>query len=127
NEIDFDPTLFEIPENYSLQEDIYALSFFDMPLGHDLYAFQDSTSHLIGIRDSNQQVIVTPRYGSIHEFIGTHAVVTNTEFQYGIIDTDGREIISCEWEYLAQDPELEIIFFSIDGKTGVMDYHQHVI
>lgn len=127
NEIDSDPTLFEIPENYSLQEDIYALSFFDMPLGHDLYAFQDSTSHLIGIRDSNQQVIVTPRYGSINEFIGTHAVVTNTEFQYGIIDTDGREVIPCEWEYLAQDPELEIIFFSIDGKTGVMDYHQHVI
>jgi hypothetical protein len=127
DEIDFDATLFEIPEDYTLQEDIYTLSFFDMPLGHDLYAFQDSTSHLIGIRDDNQQVVVAPKYGSINEFIGTYAVVTNPEFQYGIIDNDGQEVIPCEWEYLALDPELEIIFFSTDGKTGVMDYSQQVI
>lgn len=127
NEIDFDATLFEIPEDYTLQEDIYALSFFDVPLGHDLYAFQDSTSHFIGIQDDNQQVIVAPKYGSINEFIGTHAVVTNPEFQYGIIDTEGQEVIPCEWEYLALDPEMEIIFFSTDGKTGVMDYNQHVL
>src|SRR5690606_20904027 len=67
NEIDFDPALFEIPEDYALQEDIYALSFHDIPLGHDLYAFQDTTSHLIGIRDSNQQVILAPQYASINE------------------------------------------------------------
>ncbi len=126
-EIDFDPTLFEIPEDYTLQEDIYGISFFDMPLGYDLYAFQDSTSHLIGIRDDNQQIIVTPKYASINEFIGTHAVVTNPDFQYGIIDTEGQEVIPCEWEYLALDPELEIIFFSVDGKTGMMDQNQHVI
>lgn len=127
NEIDFDPSLFEIPEDYTLQENIYALSFFDMPLGHDLYAFQDSTSHLIGIRDNSQQVIVEPKYASINEFIGTRAIVTNPDFQYGIIDTNGQEVVPCTWEYLALDPELEVIFFSIDGKTGVMDYNQETL
>ncbi|MBD1420689.1 WG repeat-containing protein [Sphingobacterium chuzhouense] len=127
HEVDFDSSLFEIPEDYTLQEDIYALSFFDMPLGHDLYAFQDSTSHLIGIRDDNQQVIMAPKYASINEFVGTHAIVTNSDFQYGIIDTNGQEVIPCTWEYLALDPELEIIFFSTDGKTGVMDYNQQIV
>lgn len=127
NEVAFDATLFDIPEEYTLQDDPFAITYPEIPLGHNLYAFQDSSNNLIGLRNENDEVVAEPKYSFVNEFTGEHAVVMTPDLLYGIINTAGEEVIPCTREYLVIDPENDIIFFSNDGLTGIIDYDQNVI
>lgn len=117
--------LFDIPEDYTLLIDDQNMS--DIPLGDNLFTYQDENTNLIGIWNEDQQIITPAKYTYISEFIGELAVVTNDVQQYGILQKNGQEFIPCSYESLMIDSESDLILFTEEGKTGVMDFQKKVL
>jgi len=128
-QIDFDASLFEVPEDYELQEsgmtEIYDTS--DIPLGHGLYTYQDEDTELMGIKDEGDNPITEAKFSYIYEFVGDYAVVADATGLFGIINPQAQEVIPCTWEHLTIDEETQQLIFSENNKMGVMDMQQKVL
>lgn len=119
-----DESFFSIPEDYTLLEEEQDMD--DIPLGENLFTYQDDESGLLGIWDEARNIIAPAKYTYIAEFIGDLAVVTDDQEQYGIIQKNGQELIPCSYESLTIDGENDLIIFSENNKMGTMDYNKKI-
>ena len=131
-EIDFDEQLFEIPTNYNLQD--YTISSEseqesqdNVALGNNLFTYEDSESHLLGLKDGQGKKLSDAKYAYISEFTSNKTTVTNSEGLYGLIDTEGKELIPCKWAYLGLGEDSPFVLFYDLNKAGFMDFHGQVI
>lgn len=128
NTVAFDASLFEVPEEYELQD--YSSADYDasdIPLGHDLFTYQDEETSLIGIKDADNNIITPAKYSGIYEFVEDYAVVLSADGLYGLINAETEEVIPCTWDYLQLDGEQPYLIFSENSKMGIMTPQQEVI
>lgn len=128
----FDQSLFELPANYNLQDyDISTenerLSQDNLPLGNDFYTYEDSVSHLIGLKNGQEKQLTEAKYSYISEFTSGMTTVTNAAGLYGLIDTAGTELIPCKWAYLGLGEDSPLVLFYEHNKAGFMDVHGQVL
>lgn len=123
-EIEFNQSLFEIPENYSLTEDTEDE---DTDLGHGLFTYTDSISYNVGIRDADYNIITEAIYSYISPFEGNYAIAVDQDARYGVIDVKAMEVIPFQWDYLSFDQETNYIIFSEAELMGLMTLDQKII
>jgi GLPGLI family protein len=124
-----DPTIFQIPEDYTLV-DVFSSEYSDTEsddLGYDRFRYTDEDSYLSGVTDGAGNVLTEAIYMSINPFQGNQAVATNEDYQYGTIDVDGKEVIPFEYDYLQYNENENNFCFQIDGLYGLLDNTGKVI
>ncbi|SFU83794.1 WG repeat-containing protein [Butyrivibrio sp. M55] len=61
-----------------------------------------------------------PRYADADDFSHGMAVVTNADGLQGYVDTTGKEVIPCQYEYAGDFGEYDLAAVKINGKMGLI-------
>lgn len=123
---------FKIPEDY---EEVEYLGS-DMEeyedeesneLGYGLFQYLDEETSLYGIQDEDGNKITEALYARINIFEDDMSIVTNSDYESGVLDRKGKIIIPFAYDYLSYDAEAKVFIFSKDEKYGIMDVKRKIV
>ncbi|MCA5005079.1 WG repeat-containing protein [Sphingobacterium bovistauri] len=118
-------SFFDKPEDYSNmtaeepEQDNY--------LGDGRYYYQDNSSELYGLMDTEQKIITPAIYTSIFEFNAGVAIVTNPEGKYAAIDTSGILVSPFKYDYLMYEPNGNQFIFVENSRYGLIKDNKIII
>ncbi len=90
-------------------------------MAENLYVFEDATTRLVGLKDSEKKTIVPAQYLYIAPFVGDISIVQYKNEKYGTINSVGKVTIPFKYDYLGYDDYLEQFVFGLNERYGVMD------
>ena len=124
-EINFDQSLFEIPEGY--EEGEAEATVADSTLNDYLSWYQDSSTEYFGVQDSTGNKLTPAKYTAIYSFVGDYAIVNDAAQMFGLIDLNGKEVIPCQYESLSLETEGGPVVYMKDLKYGLLDTNGKIL
>lgn len=103
----------------SAAEDNYAEE--DLMIAEDRFTYRDSETELKGIKDENGNNLTQAIYTEIGFFNGGIAIVINSKGQYGSINTMGKTIIPCTYEFINYDELSQQYIFATKETYGLLN------
>ncbi|MBP3942108.1 WG repeat-containing protein [Sphingobacteriaceae bacterium WQ 2009] len=71
-------------------------------LGEERYSYFDRNCALFGLQDRHGNTLTKAQYKEIHGFKNNLAIVADTAFNYGLINSQGKEVLPCQYQDLLQ-------------------------
>lgn len=124
-EINFDQSLFEIPEGY--EEGEAEATVADSTLNDYLSWYQDPSTEYFGVQDSLGNKLTPAKYTAIYSFIGDYAIVNDAAQMFGLINLHGKEVIPCQYESLSLETEGGPVVYMKDLKYGLLDTNGKIL
>lgn len=124
---------FTIPEDYEKVDYIasdmeeYEEDEESNELGYGLFQYLDEETNLYGIQDEAGNKITAALYARINIFEDNMSIVTNADYQTGVIDLKGKTVLPFIYEYLSYDSEGKLFIFSKEELFGLMDVKSKII
>lgn len=90
-------------------------------ISEDIFPVKDSETGLIGFVDKNIKYQIEPKYYNAYNFSNGLAPVMNKDELWGYVDTTGKEVIPCQYEWADSFGEYDLASVEdVDGKWGLI-------
>ena len=103
-------------ENFAYDYRVCAYS--EIP--EDIFPVEDSETGLIGFVDKNIEYQIEPKYYRAYNFSNGLALVINKDELWGYVDSTGKEVIPCQYEWADPFGEYDLAPVEVDGKWGLI-------
>ena len=125
---DLDPSVFQVPEHYTLIEGLPgAVDSGPEQIADNRFIYTDTLSGLVGLMDSLETPITEAWYTYIAQYDGKQSIASNRDYKYGTIDMNGTPILPFVYDYLAYDELSSTFSFGAGEHYGLMDSDGKII